>query len=129
MEKKHDIENSARFQALTDRFNSVLAQIQLLDDGEVYIAAHRVDTCLVGLHHQARTAQATREDWRTQQRAELSIAVAEYRRVARRALGARPLSGPEPWLTRAGEPDPPSVHYRADSPERQPADPGQTSSE
>lgn len=121
IEKKYDIENSARFEALTDRFNSVLAQIQLLDDGAVYVVAHRVDTCLVALHHQARTMQATREDWRTQQRAELSIAVAEYQRVARRALGAQPLQGPEPWLARAAEPDPPSVRYQADNPQTESA--------
>jgi hypothetical protein len=112
VEKKHDIENSARFQALTDRFNSVLAQIQLLDDNEIYAAAHRVDTCLVALHHQARAAQATREDWRSGQQAELSIAVAEYQRVARRVLGARPLPGLEPWQARAAEPDPASVRYQ-----------------
>jgi hypothetical protein len=115
MEQKYDIENSAHFQALTDRFNSVLAQIQLLDDGAIYAAAHRVDACLVALHHKARTAQATREDWRTKQRAELSVAVAEYQRVARRALGARPLPGLEPWLARAAEPDHSSVRYEADT--------------
>jgi len=129
LEKKRDIENSARFQALTDRFNSVLAQIQLLDDGEVYAAAHRVDTCLVGLHHHARTAEATREDWRTRQRAELSKAVAEYQRAARRALGARSLPGPEPWLARAGEPDPPSARRQTDGPQTESAISTQTSSE
>lgn len=61
IQQKRDLENSARFQALTDRFNSVLAQIQLLDDAEVYAAADRVDECLVALHHQARAVQATRE--------------------------------------------------------------------
>ena len=127
--KKRDIENSARFQALTDRFNSVLAQIQLLDDDEIYASAHRVDKCLVDLHHHARTAEATREDWRTRQRAELSIAVAEYQRAARRALGARPLPGPEPWLARSSEPDPVSTRYQADSAQAESAASSQTSSE
>jgi hypothetical protein len=106
---KANIELSDRFQALTDRFNSALAQIQLLDEGEVYTAAHRVDRCLVDLNHQARSAEADRESWRARQRAGLSRAVAEYQRAARQALGSSPLPGPEPWLARLGgsAPQPP----------------------
>jgi hypothetical protein len=97
--QKDEIEHSERFQAIVDRFNSALALIQLLDDEEVYAAAHRVDKCLVELSHHARSAEADRDSWRGMQRAELSTAVAEYQRAARRALGSPPLPRPEPWLT------------------------------
>lgn len=66
--EKANIEHSERFQTLTDRFNSALAQIQLLDDGEVYAAAHHVDRCLVELNHHARSAEASRKGWRARQR-------------------------------------------------------------
>lgn len=101
VEQKGDIENSVRYQAITDRFNSALAQIQLLDDGDVYASAHRVDACLVDLTHHARSARADRDIWRSKQREELSRAVAAYQRAARRSLGSSSLPGPEPWLMRS----------------------------
>jgi hypothetical protein len=82
-----------------DRFNSVLAQIQLLDDGDVYDAAHRVDDCLVRLVTEARVAQADQLAWRAK-RADLTKAVAVYQRAARKALGSVSLPWPEPWLAR-----------------------------
>ncbi len=103
VEQKGAIENTARFQAITDRFNSALAQIQLLDDGDVYASAHRVDAFLVDLTHHARSAQADRNSWRAEQREGLSHAVAAYQRAARRSLGSSSLPGPEPWLARAEE--------------------------
>ena len=96
---KATIAESHRFRALVDRFNSALAQIQLLDDGEVYAAAHRVDACLVALTNHVRSAQADQESWRAS-RAELSAQVAQYQRAARRALGSSDLPGTEPWLAR-----------------------------
>jgi hypothetical protein len=99
--QKDDIENTVRFQAVTDRFNSALAQIQLLDDGDVYAAAHRVDACLVDLIHYGRSTEADRHSWRAKQQEGLSDAVAAYQRAARRSLGSSSLPGPEPWLVRA----------------------------
>ena len=92
---KAAIEESDRFRALTDRFNSALAQIQLLDDGEVYAAAHRVDASLVALTRQARSAQADRDGWRAS-RAELSAHAAQYQRAARRALRSSDLPDTKP---------------------------------
>jgi hypothetical protein len=69
--QKAVIENTSRFQTLTDRFNSALAQVQLLDDGDVYEAAHRINDCLTALNHGARGAQVDRDSW-SSRRAELS---------------------------------------------------------
>ena len=76
MSQKSSIEEVARFQAPTDRFNSALARIQLLDDGDVYATARRVDACLTALTREARSAQAERDRWRAR-RAGLSGLVAE----------------------------------------------------
>lgn len=54
MGSKGNLENTERLQQLTDRFNSVLAQIQLLDTGDVYASAHGVDASLVELRQAAR---------------------------------------------------------------------------
>lgn len=115
--QKNDIENTVRFQTVTDRFNSALAQIQLLDDGDVYDAAHRVDTCLVDLIHYGRSTQADYHSWRVKQQEGLSYAVAGYQRAARRSLGSSSLPGPEPWLVRAQE----SASQHPDSPSEAPA--------
>jgi len=101
--QKKGIENSRRYQAVSDRFNAALAQIQLLYDGEVYVCAHRVDECLASLISEARTSQFSSDSWR-QRRAELSQAVADFQRAARAALGTASLDRPEPWLARAGRP-------------------------
>lgn len=100
LDSKTDIQDTERFQKLTDRFNSVLAQIQLLDNGEVYASAHRVDKSLVALARAARSAEFDRDNWRVQ-RAGLSKAVADYQRAARRAVGSDALTDDEPWLLRA----------------------------
>jgi hypothetical protein len=101
--QKADIENTARFQALTDRFNSALAQVQLLDDGDVYETAHRINDCLTALSHEARGVQVDRDSW-SSKRVELSRFVAEYQRAARSALGSSALPNGEPWIARANEP-------------------------
>lgn len=106
--EKVEVEQSERFQSLMDRFNSALAQIQLLDDGDVYAAAHAVDECLVHLLYEARAGVADRPSWRAK-RADLGKAVATYQRAARAALGSAALREPEPWLTRANDPTAPST--------------------
>lgn len=114
--EKSDIENSERFQAITDRFNSALAQIQLLDEGEVFTCAHRVDACLVALTHKARSSPIDPDSWGAG-RAELSRLVAEYQRAARAALGSTALPDVEPWGARALEirqPDPGGTVARVD---------------
>jgi len=100
IDQKPDIRGSARYQDQQDRYNLSLAQIQLLDSGDIYVAAHRVDSCLVALEREAVSAQFDRDAWRAK-RSQLSTAVAEYQRVARVALGSVAIAGPEPWLERA----------------------------
>jgi hypothetical protein len=94
--RKAALENSAAHQNAVDRFNSVLAQIQLLDAGEVYEAAHRVNECLVHLGREAAARRADGSTWRAT-RADLSNAVAAYQQAARKALGAKAIQGHEPW--------------------------------
>lgn len=94
--RKTDTESSDAYQGAIDRFNSVLAQIQLLDAGEVYQAAHRVNECLVHLGREARGRRINLAAWQSS-RADLSDAVALYQQAARRALGAPAIEGNEPW--------------------------------
>lgn len=103
-EQKEAVESSDRFQALSDRFNAALAQIQLLDDGEVYVTAHSVNAYLTTLNREARSAQFDHAAIRARH-AELSTHVAAYQRAARRALGSTDLPGPLPWLPAAAGPD------------------------
>lgn len=103
-DEKEAVEASDRFQALSDRFNAALAQIQLLDDGEVYATAHRVNAYLTALNHDARSAQFDHAAVRARH-AELSAHVAAYQRAARKALGSTDLPGPLPWLPAAAGTD------------------------
>ena len=100
--QKPGIHNAARYQDQNDRYNLALAQIQLLDSGDVYQTAHRVDSCLVALEREALLTQFDSDTWRSK-RVPLSVAVAEYQRVARVALRSPAIGGPEPWLERALE--------------------------
>jgi hypothetical protein len=104
VDQKETIEGSERFQALSDKFNSALAQIQLLDDGEVYTTAHRVNACLTALNREARSVQFDRGAIRAKH-AELSVYVADYQRAARKALGSQALPDPLAWLPTGIEPD------------------------
>jgi hypothetical protein len=76
--------------------SSVLAQIKLLDAGEGYEAAHRVNECQVHLAREAAARRADGTTWRAT-RADLSNAVAAYQQAARKALGAKTIQGHEPW--------------------------------
>jgi hypothetical protein len=104
LDQKEAIEGSERFRALQDRFNSALAQIQLLDDGGVYTSAHRVNACLTALNHEARSMQFDRTAIRAKH-AELSGYVADYQRAARKVLGSPTLPDPLPWIPAAAAPD------------------------
>lgn len=98
--QKSNVEGAARYQDQNDRYNLAPAQIQLLDTGDVYRVAHRVDSCLVALERDAMSAQFDRDSW-GERRGQLSSAVAEYQRAARVALGSPAIAGPDPWLERA----------------------------
>ena len=77
--------------AMADNRNAVLeamAQIQILDDQQVYDAAIQVDRELTQLLHIARTETLTREQWR-ERRAFLTPAVLRFQADARRALRKR----------------------------------------
>ena len=100
--EKPNVEGAARYQDQNDRYNLALAQIQLLDTGDVYKAAHRVDSCLIALETEARLAQFDRDMWNAK-RDQLSNAVAEYQRAARVALRSPAIPGPDPWLQRSLE--------------------------
>ena len=102
VDEKEAVEASDRFQALSDRFNAALAQIQLLDDGEVYAAAHRVNAYLTALNREARSAHFDHAAVRGRH-AELAAHVAAYQRAARKALGSTDLPGPLPWLPASAE--------------------------
>ena len=106
LDQKEAIEDSERFQALSDRFNSALAQIQLLDDDQVYISAHRVNACLTALSREARSTQFDRAAIRAKH-AELSVYVADYQRAARKVLGSPALPEPLPWIPATAAPDAP----------------------
>jgi hypothetical protein len=92
--------NAPRYQDHNDRFNLVMAQIQLLDSGDVYLTAHRIHACLVALEHEALSAQIDQNVWRAK-RTPLSTAVAEYQRAARAALKSPAIAGLPPWLEAA----------------------------
>lgn len=87
LDQKAEIEEAEALQSIADRFNSALAQIQLLDTGDVYVAAHNVDACLVRLIRDAGSGQFDADAWRAK-RAKLAQAVAEYQRAARKVLGS-----------------------------------------
>jgi len=105
MSHKETIEGGERFQAITDRFNSALAQIQLLYDGDVYTSAHQVNAYLTTLNREARVSQIDRDTLRARH-AELSAFVAEYQRAARTALGSPVLRDTMAWLSRPSETSP-----------------------
>jgi hypothetical protein len=116
MSQKEAIEGGERFQALTDRFNSALAQIQLLDDGDVYASAHHFNAHLTALSREARSTQIDRGTLRARH-AELSEFVFEYQRAARTALGSPVLPDTVSLLPRSGEADLPITKVDAASPE------------
>lgn len=102
MSQKAAIKNAPRYEAHIDQFNLALAQIQLLDNGDVYITAHRIHACLVTLERQALSRQFDRTEWHDR-RVPLALAVADYQRAGRADLKSPAIVGQEPWLERAME--------------------------
>lgn len=93
LEAKREVYENQDLQDAMDSFNTAMAQIQLLENGEVYTAAHTIDRCLVSLTGEALSQQFSRNDWRDK-RTDLSHAIDEYHDAARAALksGRRPAS-------------------------------------
>lgn len=87
LSEKQEILDSRRILESTDAFNSAMAKIQLLESGDVFVAAHAIDRCLVYLTREARSRQFDREEWKLL-RSDLSAAVDEYQQAARVILGS-----------------------------------------
>jgi len=75
---------------LSDRFNSRLAQLRLLEDCDVVVAAAMIDRELMHQTDMARTVKWDDPEWRDT-RNELNRLTDVYESVARRRLGKRSL--------------------------------------
>ncbi|OKI84554.1 hypothetical protein [Micromonospora sp. CB01531] len=84
-EQKAKTQEHERLSELLDRFNACMAQVQLLESGDLYIAAHRLDRALAELVGAARDHQYSTTDWRLR-RAAATEAVEAFHRAARRVI-------------------------------------------
>jgi hypothetical protein len=83
--------NAKFLEGATDRVNTGLAQLRLLEPSVVVDAAMGLDRSMVDLHKKSRAQQWSYDEWRIQQQ-DLTQLVEEFTRIVRRELGSDPVS-------------------------------------